>query len=119
AQIHRDLFVARPSGVKTPTGVAELFDEHALDEAVDILVRAVDELWLEPSALEDRRQRLLDLRRVVVRQHAGLRNGARPREAAGHVVLKETAVEPKGRAELEGGRVGCRVEPSGPQMDRH
>ena len=43
AQVERHLLVARPSGVQPPAGVAEPLDEQPLDEAVHVLVGAVDE----------------------------------------------------------------------------
>ena len=100
AQIQRHLLVARPARVQTAAGVAEALDQQPLDEAVDVLVRAVDECRIGSPLVEHGGERVFDLTRFVRRQHAGLRQRARPRHAAGHIVFEEAAIETERRAEL-------------------
>jgi hypothetical protein len=38
AKIERDLFVARPAGVQSPSGVADARDELSFDKRMDVLV---------------------------------------------------------------------------------
>ena len=115
-QIERHLLVARAAGVQPAAGVAEPLDQQPLDEAVDVLVGAGDERRIGPALLEDRGQRVFDLPRFLRRQHAGLRQRARPRHAAGHVVFEQAAIEAERRAELERRGVGRGVEAAGPQV---
>ena len=61
-QIERHLLVARSAGVQATAGVAEPLDEQPLDEAVDVLVGAVDERRVGAAPLEDVAKRRLDLR---------------------------------------------------------
>ena len=105
-QIDRHLLVARASRVQTPPRVAEPLDELPFDEAVNVLVRAVDKRRVAAPALEDLSQRGLDLTRFVSREHARARERAAPREAPGDVVFEQTAIEAERRAELE--RFGVR-----------
>ena len=52
------------------------------------------------------------------RQHAGGAERLGPRHAAGDVVLEERAIEAEGDAEIEGRRIGGRLEPAVPER-RH
>ncbi len=53
-QIERHLLVARSAGVQPAAGIAEPLDEQPLDEAVDVLVGAVDERRVGAARVEDR-----------------------------------------------------------------
>src|SRR5207249_4303866 len=68
-----------------------------------------------PPVLEDGLEARHDRRRVLRRQHAGRAERFRPGDAPPHVVFKQHAVETERDAEVEGGGVGRRVEPAGPQ----
>ena len=113
-QIERHLLVARSSGVQPSAGVAEPFDELPLDETMHVLVAAVDERRVRAPELEDPGQRRFNLLRFVCGEHARGFQRAAPREAAGHIVFEETAIETEGGAELERRGVGGRVETAGP-----
>src|SRR5437870_2068546 len=104
--------------MQPPARVAEPLDEQPLDEAVHVFVGAADERRIGSAALEDVLQRGVNLPGFVARQHAGVCQRTRPRPTAGDVVFEETAIEPKRRAEFEGGGVRRGVEPPGPQI-RH
>ena len=114
-QIERHLLVARPARMQPPAGIANPFDEHALHEAVNVLVVAVDEGRIRTAALANLLERLFDLIGLGVRQHAGASEGARPGDAAGYILVKEAAVEAKRRAELEGVGIRRPVESSRPE----
>ena len=115
-QIERHLLVARAAGVQPAPGVAEPLDEQALDEAVDVLVVAVDKR-ADPSG----RARGSPSSAVSICSASACGSTparaerARPRDAAGHVVFEQPAIEAEGRAELERRRVGRGVESSGPE----
>ena len=116
-QIERHLLVARSSGVQPAAGVAEPLDEQALDEAVHVLVGAGDERRIRPASLEDRRRASASIcARFVRRQHAGLAQRARPRQAAGDIVFEQAAIEAERGAEFERRRVGRGVEAAGPEV---
>ena len=55
-QVERDLLVARAAGVQTPAGVADPFDQLALDEAVHVFVGARHECRIAAAFLQDRLQ---------------------------------------------------------------
>ena len=67
------------------------------------------------ALLEDLGQRGVDRRASSAREHAGLRERPRPRQAARHVVFEQAAIEAERGAEFEGGGIGRRVEPAGPE----
>ena len=54
-EIERDLFVARPAGVQAAAGVADALDQLPLDEAVHVLVGAVDERRVRARLVENAR----------------------------------------------------------------
>ena len=56
-----------------------------------------------------------DRARVVGREHACRAERLRPREAAGHVVLEQRAIEAERDAEVERSGIGRGVEPAGPE----
>ena len=60
-------------------------------------------------------ERGFDRDRLRPAQHAGRAERARPREAAGHVVFEQAAIEAERDAELERVAVGRGVEPAGPE----
>ncbi len=101
--------------MQAAAGVPELVDEQAFDEAVDVFVVAGDEIGVRAAPRQHRVERLLDSPRLVCGEHAGLRDCARPRDAAGDVVFEQAAIDPERGAELEGLRVGRRVEAAGPE----
>src|SRR5438128_7950012 len=104
--------------MQPPAGVAQPFDQQPLDKTVDVLVAAVDERRIRPPLLEQRGERLFNLARLVRREHGRLRERARPREAAGHIVFEQPAIEPERRAEFERGGIRLGIKPTRPQI-RH
>ena len=56
-----------------------------------------------------------DRARVLGRQHAGGAERLGPRDAAGHVVFEERAIEAERDAEVERGGIGSGVEAAGPE----
>ena len=115
AQVERDLLVARAAGVKPASGVADPLDQLPLDKAVHVFVGARHVRGIAAAFLENRAQRIGDGARIVGRQHA--RGGERlgPREAAGHVVFEERAIEAEGDPEVERRGIGRRIEAAGPE----
>src|SRR5262245_19467564 len=67
--VERHLLVARSSGVKSTTGIANLLDQLALDKAVDILVRTVHIGGILQPLVEN----LAELREIL---DEGLKNAA-------------------------------------------
>ncbi len=114
-EVERHLFVARAASMQAPARIADALDERALYEAVHVLIVAVDERRIGLAALTDVLERFFDLIRFRVRQYAGARQRAAPRDAAGHVFEKQTAIEPERLAEFEGGRIGLGVKTSRPE----
>ena len=115
-QVERHLLVARPAGVQPAAGVAEALDQQPLDEAVHVLVGAVDERRVGSPALEDIGERR--------RRSAGASSAASTPAAASaraharlpvDVVFEQPAIETERRAEFERRRVGRGVEAAGPQ----
>ena len=80
-----------------------------------VLVGTIDERGIRPAPLAQLHEDLLDVPTFLGGKHARVREGARPRDAAGHIVLEEPAIETERRAKLERGGVGRRVESSGPE----
>ena len=115
-QIQRHLLVPRTARVQAAPRVAEALHQQALDEAVDVLVRAVHERGLSQPLREDGGERVFDPARFVSRQHTGLRECPCPRDAPGHIVLEQAAVEAERGAELERGGVRRGVKTAGPQV---
>src|SRR5262249_42093742 len=114
-EIERDLLVARAAGVQAPARVAELGDEQTLDEAVHVLIAAIDERGIAAAALENPAERGFDLTRLAYVENAGLRQRPRPRLAADHVVFEQPPIEAKRCAEVERRGVRRGGEPAGPQ----
>ena len=115
SQIDRDLLVARPAGVKATARVAQALDEQPLDETVDVLVRPVNEAGVGAPSLENVGENGFDLARLIGREHTGLCEHTRPRDAPRHVIFKKTPVEAKRGAKLERGDIGDGIEPAGPE----
>ena len=117
-QVERHLLVARAAGVQAPAGVADALDELTLDEAVHVFVGTGHPLRVAAALFEDGGERAHDGGDVVARQHAGGAERLGPRDAAGDVVLEERAVEAERDAEVEGRRIGGRLEAAVPER-RH
>jgi hypothetical protein len=115
AKIDGHLFVPRSTGVESPARVAEPLDEQALDKAVHVFVRTVDEMRVGPCLFEDLVERGFDLARLVALEDPRPGERPRPGEAAGHIVLEEAPVETERRAELQRLGVGRRIESAAPQ----
>ena len=118
-QIERHLLVARAAGVQPPAGVADALDQLALDEAVHVLVGTGDPRRVARAPPRGSPSAPPTIARASsARQHAGGAERLGPGEAAGDVVLEERAIEAERDAEVEGGRIGGRVEAAGPER-RH
>jgi hypothetical protein len=114
-EVERHLLVSRTAGVEASAGIAQPFHEQPFDEAVNVFVGAIDKGRIGSAAFEDGLQRVLDLVGLCVGQDAGPAQRPCPGDAAGYIVLKQTAIELEGGTELEGGRVRLGVESSGPE----
>ena len=119
AQVDRDLFVARSSGVQPAAGIADPRHQLPFDERVDVLVVAVDPRRILAACLENRREAVGD--RLAVRgiEHAGARQRFGPREASGHVIFEQAPIERERHAEIKRGRIRRGIKSSRPQRLRH
>ena len=99
------------------TGVADARDQLPFDEAVHVLVGAADPCRIASALLENRGQPCRESDAPSsLRQRAARHQRFGPREAAGHVVFEEPAIERERDAEIEGRRIGRGIEPSGPEV---
>ena len=98
--------------------IAQTLDQQPFDEAVDVLVGSADETRVGPRLFEQRRQGRLQQVGLRGRQHPRARQRSRPREAAGHIVFEQAAIDGERRAPREDRRVGSAVESTGPER-RH
>ena len=89
--------------------------ELALDEAVNVFVGARHERGVALPFFENRFQRRDDRRHIRRVDDARGAERLRPRDASGHVVFEQRAVEAEGDAEVERRRVWRAVEPAGPE----
>ena len=79
--------------MQPPSRISHPFDEQPFDEAVHVLVGAGNGFRMREAMFENLGERPLDLGRLLGFEHAGRGQGARPRQTAGHVVGKQTAIE--------------------------
>ncbi len=95
--------------------IADPFDQSSLDEAVDVFVRSGDRFRGTLPFVKDLLQRRENRRGVLGAEQARGFQRLGPGDAAGHIVFEEQPIEAKGDAEVEGGGIGRRVEPAGPE----
>ena len=107
-------FRDRPVCSRRP-GIADALHQLPFDKGVHVLVGTGDPRRVGLAFGENLGERRRRGRRVVGRQDAGRLQGLRPREAADHVVFKQSAIETKRRAEVEDRGVGLAVEAAGPE----
>ena len=100
--------------METASGVADARHQLPLDETVHVLVSAADPGRFLSPAFEDRVESVGDGRRIRGVEDAGARERFRPREAAGHVVFEQAAIERERNAEIKRRGIGRRIESSGP-----
>ena len=117
-EVQRDLLIPRTPCMEPFPCVSQALDQQAFHEAVNIFVRTADEGRIRSPVLENRLQRRIDGHGLLTRQDASLLQRPRPREASRDVVLEQATIETEGRAPLERGLIGGRVEAAGPES-RH
>src|SRR5438445_4997641 len=113
-QIERHLLVARAARVEASSGVAQALGQQSLDEAVDVFVGTIDKGRVLAAALENGRESSFEVAGLVARQHAGVRQRTRPRNAPRDIVLEQASIELKRRPEGERLRIGRYVEAARP-----
>src|SRR5262245_35710594 len=101
--------------MEPPAGIADALNQLPLDEAVDVLIRAGDKRWIAAPVFKNRFKTLADRRSVLFCQHAARAERLRPCQAAGDIVFEQGAVETERNAEIEGRRIGLRIETAGPE----
>ena len=112
AQIQRDLFVPRASGVEASAGIADAFDQLPFHEAVHVLVVARDPRRIRPCRARGSRQRRSMARASSARQHAGILQRAptpdcrahRPRTGDGRKGRRRQTRRPRRRGPRRTGR---------------
>src|SRR6185369_16174134 len=107
--------VPRTPGMQSTSRVTDALDKLSLDEAVHVLIGARYAGGIAGSFRQNRLQPRNDCARVLRRQDAGGAERLRPRNAAGHVVFEEGAVESEGNAEIERSGIRGRVEAARPE----
>ncbi len=112
AQIERDLFVARSACMEASPDVSDAFDQLALDETVNILVRSRYEPRVEAPLVHDGLESVDDRSSIVSRQDTSCTEGLRPSDAAGDVVFEQRAIKAERNAEIEGRRIRRALEPA-------
>src|SRR5262245_57334570 len=101
--------------METSPDVPDAFDQLALDETVNILVRSRHERRVVAPFAQDGLEPVDDGSSIVSRQDTSCTERLRPGDAAGDVVFEQRAVEPEGHAEIERVGIGCGVKAPRPQ----
>ena len=96
-------------------GISEPLHQEPLDEAVNVFVRTIDKRRVRAPALENVCERRLNLPALVTRENTGTLQRPRPRDAPGHVVFEQAAIEAERGAPFKGRRVGCVFKAPGPE----
>ena len=101
--------------MEPPTGIADAFNQLALDETVYIFVGAGYERRIASAVIQDAVQRGDDRCSVLIRENARGRERLRPGNAACHIVFEKHAIESEGDSKIERRWIRSGVEASGPQ----